>query len=290
MKNHVYHVWAILFVIVCMGSAEALCNAQVQTTATVAPAQSAKPSTFVPILSHRSGATNQPNRNEEADLAFEARQHQYMDLCKEAHRLNQGGKAQEAIELFEQANNLDANHSNEWVGELMNIYQKQGRQSDVVRVYEKAYEPSLRPFFELHMEYALLLLRSNRAEEALMVYHKAITLDNQAHYVLPLRKRFDNSVAFSPSRLEGAIETALGMEQYNSSHYDEAVLHLQRATRLSPALANAHFYLGLSLLQSHDQSQKLVAKAELERATYLGATEVKPVIEKLKARGRLSLP
>jgi len=221
----------------------------------------------------------------ETSPVHEAHLKKVRDLIEQGRVLYKAGKLPEAAKVFEEALHLNKS-SGSVFHELSDIYEKQARWNDAVKLYQPLVNLQKSNDYEKLFKYALVLTKAKRIEEAVQAYHQGLQhlpqTEDQGFYV-PLQKRFNNTSYVPAPRLEAAIETALGMIDHWQGYYPQAIPHLRRAISLYPTFATPHFYLGASLRYSLDKTIQADAEKSFQRAIDLGGSEVQASVKKLKA-------
>ena len=71
---------------------------------------------------------------------------------------------------------------------------------------------------------------------------------------------FEKTVKENPNDAQAYLN--LGSAQYTAGHFDQAFQSFQTAARLAPALAHAHYYLGVLFVRRGDHAR---AREEFDR-------------------------
>lgn len=217
------------------------------------------------------------------DLAAEARESKTRQLREQGHALYVAGKLSEAAKRFEEALHLRP----DTVGlfpDLADIYQRAGRTQDALHLYGLQVDRWKDKNPKMLLTYAQLLIQAKQSQEAVAPYHEALSgLPRNDNLPVPLEQRFDNSFVPTP-HLEAAIETGLGMLEYQRGYFEKALLHLRRATALYPKFATPQYYLGATLRESPQESDQVSANQALQKAVENGTPTIRSAVIKLTTR------
>ncbi len=115
------------------------------------------------------------------------------------------------------------------------------------------------------MQFALLLNKTGRSNEAMSVYNRAASAldyqDSQSNGGKPHLKvlfpeivtgdPLPNQVQYTPARLQALVDVALAFKQNGFWSYKEIKAHAQEAARLYPDSAAVQYYVGDALSGSY---------------------------------------
>lgn len=193
------------------------------------------------------------------------------------------GNADKAVRAFQEALGLEPNEVLA-LQRLAEGYTAQGNLDRAIDTYRfllydhpgKGWSSSCSSDPALLMRFALALLQTGQAEEALSVYHHALGFFNYRDgkpankVLLPEFGSGPGQWAYTPQRLQAMAHVALAEE---SAHFDgkEELSNLQVAAGLDPDSGIPQFYIGMYLFAHgrHDQ-----AKAALQQAIQMGGDKM----------------
>ena len=173
-------------------------------------------------------------------------------------------------------------------------YINQGRYQDAIKVLRKTKK--LAP---MHIRVYILLgwayIHLERYDEAMAVYQQALNIDPENQLVranlgyISYKLGIYGEAIEKLSRIIKTIKDRealmyahmyLGLVYYDREMYDDAIEFLEKAIKMAPNLFEAHFFLGLSLIQKgeKEKGKEILTKLSNHRPENIWSTRAREVL------------